>query len=110
MFFPMRPMQLVVLRDVRMEGGQTKNFAKVLECSRELKDILRLIKESTENQGIPSETTLPLEVNSWTFQNELSQAAGICIKYFFLFKSTKIPVNFMYNDVKISTDLNKLER
>lgn len=64
MFVPMRPMQLVVLRDVRMEGGQTKNFAKVLECSRELKDILRLIKESTENQGIPSETTLPLEVNS----------------------------------------------
>ena len=45
-----------------MEGGQTKNFTKVLECSRELKDILRLIKESTENQGIHSETTLSLEV------------------------------------------------
>ena len=46
-----------------MEGGQTKSFAKVLECSRELKDILRLIKESIESQTIPSETTLSLEVS-----------------------------------------------
>ena len=68
MFVLMQPIQLVVLRDVRMEGGQTKNFAKVLECSRELKDILRLIKESTENQDIPSETTLSLEVNSENFR------------------------------------------
>ena len=50
------------MRDMRMEGGQTKNFAKVLECSNELKELLRLIKESTE-EHVPPETNLSLEVS-----------------------------------------------
>ena len=52
---------------MKMEGGQTKNFAKVLECSNELKDLLRLIQENTEVHDKLPETNETLEVTILSF-------------------------------------------
>ena len=51
------------MNDMRMEGGQTKSFTKVLECVNDLKAVLKLIKQTNETAGISPENTLPDEVS-----------------------------------------------